>query len=295
MKVAWGIAKRAAIVATVTATALAIGWVPSAAADGEASVTVTDQPGAPGEMLQQLERLTGRPVGTLEKVVAVDTAGQSLTIDQAAALVAGEEVDGVRVLGTMPGSQDLLDTTMADLSDGWYDGPGDAETSTSTLLFATSIPDGREWCLTMCIASGKTVRECILARLGGDGWLTFELSGDTTLGATKAALERANESSLGALESVATLVGDSEPSVQDIEMLADGKDVASLRKVADLARPDLDWAIGDVAGKSGVVYAKATIHIFTFDFPFLGKILAVCITKDGGKTWKCTGKQWDGF
>ena len=55
---------------------------------------------------------------------------------------------------------------MADLSDGSYDGPRDSGTTTSTVLFASGDPETRDWCLTMCIASGGTSYQCIiLARL----------------------------------------------------------------------------------------------------------------------------------
>lgn len=153
---------RAAIITAVTAAVLAVTNIASYAADGDPTVTVADRPGAPREMLQQLEKVAERPLGTLDKVMAVDAGGARLTGAQVEALVAGGEVDGVKVLGVMPGSQDVLDTTMTDLSDGAYDGPRSGETFTSALIFATYLPEGREWCLTMCIASGKTVRECIL-------------------------------------------------------------------------------------------------------------------------------------
>src|SRR5687768_2977673 len=116
---------RAAIVAVITMASLGTVCVPSQADDIGARVTLTDQPGAPAEVLQRLEMQTGRPVGTLTRVLAVDTAGQNLTADQFAALATGREVDGVRVLGVMPGGPELLGTTLADLSDGSYDGPRD--------------------------------------------------------------------------------------------------------------------------------------------------------------------------
>ena len=101
MNASWGTAMRAAIVAVVTTAGLAIVCVPSYADDSVLRVAVTDRPGAPGEALQQLERQAGEPLGPLGRVVAVDAAGQSLTIDQYLALVAGREVDGVEVLGVM--------------------------------------------------------------------------------------------------------------------------------------------------------------------------------------------------
>lgn len=169
MKASWGTAVRAAIVAVVTTAGLAIVCVPSHADESVLRVTVTDRPGAPGEALQQLERQAGWPTGTPDRAVAVDTAGQSLTVDQYAALVSGREVEGVQVLGVMRGGQELLDTTMADLSDGSYDGPHDSGTSTATLLFASPIPESRDWCLTMCLASLKR-HECILVAMRNAGW-----------------------------------------------------------------------------------------------------------------------------
>jgi hypothetical protein len=160
---------RAAIVAALTmASATAVGG-PSHA-DGLARVTIVDQPGAPAEALRLMEIQTGRPVGTVTRVLAVDTAGQSLTAGQFAALVAGREVEGVRVLGVMPGSPDLLGTTLADLSDGSYDGPGDDGASGVTVVFASDVPEYREWCLTMCMASLKSLQECITERFGSAGW-----------------------------------------------------------------------------------------------------------------------------
>lgn len=287
------ILKRAAIVAALTVTSLAVAIVPSSAAVAP-RLSVNDRPGAPAAMLQQLERLAGQPLGDLEKVVAVDADGRRLSIDQLEALVAGEDVDGVKVLGTMAGSRELLETTLADLADGEFDGR-DGGATTSTVMFATRIPEGREWCLTMCIASGKSVYECILARMGSAGWLNVDVPGSTRLGATKVAFERASGMSLGTLASTETLVGEGEPSEQDIRDLAAGKDVGSLRRVATVERPDLDWELGDVAGNSGVVYAKTVAHIFTFELPLLGKFLASCISQDGGKTWKCTLRPWGGF
>jgi hypothetical protein len=153
---------RAAIITAVTAAVLAVTNSASYAADGDPTVTVADRPGAPREALQQLEKMSGSPLGTLDRVLAVDAGGARLTGGQAEALVAGKEVDGVMVLGVMPGSQDVLDTTMFDLSDGAYDGPRSGESFTSALIFATYVPEGREWCLTMCISTGRTVAECIL-------------------------------------------------------------------------------------------------------------------------------------
>jgi len=289
------ITRRATIVTTALIVGLTASYAPSQAAEGEARTTVTDQAGAPGTMLQRFEDLTGQPVGDLDKVLAVDAGGRNLTGDQLEALVAGEEVDGVKVVGAMPGGRDILDTTMADLADGVYDGKGDSGTATSSLLFATSVPDGREWCLTMCIAGGKSVWECILLRRKADQILTLELAGDTTVGGTKAAFEKANGVTVGGPYAVETLIGDGEPSAEEIETLLDGEDIDSLRRVATLEGPDHGWALADVAEKSGVTYAKTKAHIFTFELPFLGKILAVCISQDDGKTWKCSTRQWNGF
>jgi hypothetical protein len=227
-------------------------------------------------------------------VLAVDAGGRDLTVDQLEALVAGEEVDGVKVVGAMPGGRDILDTTMADLADGVYDGNGDG-TATSALIFATSVPDGRDWCLTMCIAGGKSVRECILLRRKADQILTLDLSGDTTVGATKAAFEKANGVAVDGPLAVETLIGDADPSAQEIETLLDGEDVDSLRRVAALQGPDLGWALADVAEKSDVTYAKTVIHIFTWKLSILGKIVGVCISRDDGKNWKCTARKWSGF
>ncbi|GIH05556.1 hypothetical protein Rhe02_36230 [Rhizocola hellebori] len=168
MKAMWGNALRAALVTAVTAAGVALPYLPAQADDSAFAVTITDRRGAPEDLLQRLERQTGQPVGALDTVIAVDTAGQRLTIDQFAALVAGQEVAGARVLGVMPG-REIAGATMADLADGTYDGRGGA-TATSTIVFASSIPESREWCLTMCMASGKTVWECILARLGRSEW-----------------------------------------------------------------------------------------------------------------------------
>jgi hypothetical protein len=295
MTATWKITSRATIVAAVLVLGLATSYAPSRAAEGDTRTTVTDQPGAPGMMFQRFEDLTGQPAGDLDKVLAIDAGGRSLTVDQLEALVAGEEVDDVKVVGTMPGARDILDTTMADLADGTYDGKGDSGTATSSLLFATSVPDGREWCLTMCVASGKSVWECIMSRRGAEQILTLDLSGDTTVGGTKAAFERANGVAVDGPYAVDTLIGDGEPSAEEIETLLDGKDVDSLRRVATLDGPDPGWTLAEVAEQSGVTYAKTKLHIFTFTLPLLGKILAVCVSHDDGKTWKCSARQWSGF
>ncbi|MEU7655315.1 hypothetical protein AB0C42_29010 [Micromonospora taraxaci] len=288
------ITRRATIVTTALIVGLTASYAPSHAAEDEARTTVTDHPGAPGTMLRQLEDLTGRPVGDLDTVLAVDTGGRNLTDDQLEALVAGKEVDGVTVVGTMPGSRDILGTTMADLADGTYDGSGDSGTATS-LIFASSVPGGRNWCLTMCVASGKSVWECLLASRGGAQTFTLDLAGGTTVGGTKAAFEKVNGVAVDGPSTVETLTGDGEPSADEIQTLLDGGDIPSLRRVATLDRPDPGWALADIAEKSGVPYAKTKAHIFTFTLPFLGKFLAVCISQDGGKTWKCSARQWDGF
>ncbi|MEU7573708.1 hypothetical protein [Micromonospora sp. NPDC049240] len=246
-------------------------------------------------MLRQFEDLTGRPVGDLDKVLAVDAGGRALTADQMEALVAGEEVDGVKVVGTMPGGRDILGTTMADLADGSYDGTGDGETATTSLIFASSVPGGREWCLTMCVANGKSIWECLLSRRGTDQILTLDLTGDTTVGGTKAAFEKANGVAVAGPHSVETLIGDREPSAEEIRTLLDGKDIESLRRVATVDGPDPGWALENVAAKSGVPYAKTRAHIFTFSLPVLGKFLAVCVSQDDGKTWKCSARPWSGF
>ncbi|MFI6233897.1 hypothetical protein ACIBD9_10115 [Micromonospora sp. NPDC050784] len=281
------ISRRATIVTTALIVGLTASYAPSQAADGEARTTVTDHPGAPGTMLQQFEDLTGRPVGDLDKVLAVDTGGRNLTGDQLEALAAGKEVDGVKVVGTIPGSRDVLGTTMADLADGAYDGRGDNGTATS-LLFASSTPDGREWCLTMCVASGKSIWECLLSRRTGELILTLDLAGATTVGGTKAAFEKAKGVAVDGPYTVDTLVGDREPSADEIKELLDGKDIESMRRVATVNGPDPQWALADIAEKSGVVYAKNKGHLFTFSLPVLGKILVLCDSKDGGKTWKCS-------
>ncbi|MET7821630.1 hypothetical protein [Micromonospora zamorensis] len=289
------ITRRVTIITTALIVGLTASYAPSHAAEGEARTTVTDHPGAPGTMLQRFEDLTGRPVGDLDKVLAVDAGGRDLTSDQLAALVAGEKVDGVKVVGTMPGGRDILGTTMADLADGAYDGKGDTATGTTSLIFASSVPGGRDWCLTMCVASGKSVWECLLSRRTGEPVITLDLGGDTTIGGTKAAFEKANGVTVDGPSAVETLVGEGEPSAKDVEMLLDGKDVDSLRRVATVKGPDPGWALADIAENSGVVYAKTRAHIFTVSVPFLGTLLVVCISQDGGKTWKCSARQWDGF
>ncbi|HCT78863.1 MAG TPA: hypothetical protein DGG94_05970 [Micromonosporaceae bacterium] len=150
------------IIAAVTVAGLVLSGATSYAADGDPTVVVADRPGAPGEMLHQLEKVTGRPLGTLDKVMAVDSGGVRLTGKEVEALAAGSDVAGVKVLGVMPGSKDILDTTMTDLSDGAYDGPRGSEAFGSALIFASYVPEGREWCLTMCISTGRSVVECIL-------------------------------------------------------------------------------------------------------------------------------------
>ncbi|MFI6269313.1 hypothetical protein [Micromonospora zamorensis] len=289
------ITRRVTIITAALIVGLTASYAPSQAAEGEARTTVTDHPGAPGTMLQRFEDLTGRPVGDLDKVLAVDAGGQDLTSDQLAALVAGEKVDGVKVVGTMPGGRDILGTTMADLADGAYDGKGDTATGTTSLIFASSVPGGRDWCLTMCVASGKSIWECLLSRRTGEPVITLDLRGDTTIGGTKAAFEKANGVTVDGPSAVQTLVGEGEPSAKDVEMLLDGKDVDSLRRVATVEGPDPGWALADIADNSGVVYAKTRAHIFTVSLPLLGKLLVVCISQDGGKTWKCSARQWDGF
>ncbi|MEU7847249.1 hypothetical protein AB0B74_26640 [Micromonospora parva] len=288
------ITRRVAIVTTALVVGLTASYAPSQAADGEARTTITDHPGAPGTMLQRFEELTGRPVGDLDKVLAVDTGGRNLTGDQLEALATGKEVDGVTVVGTIAGSRGVLGTTMADLADGKYDGTGDSGTATS-LLFASSAPGGREWCLTMCVASGKSIWECLLSRRTGDLILTLDLAGGTTIGETKVAFEKANGVAVEGPYSVETLVGEGEPSADDIRTLLDGKDVESLRRVATVNAPDPGWALADIAEKSGVVYAKTKGHLFTLNLPILGKILVFCVSQDGGKTWKCSARQWGGF
>ncbi|MET8084700.1 hypothetical protein [Micromonospora sp. NPDC005237] len=287
------IAKRATVVTVALVVGLVASYAPSHAAEDTARTTVTDQPGAPGMMLRQFEDLTGQPVGDLDTVLAVDAGGRDLTADQLAALVAGEKVDGVTVVGAMPGGREILGTTMADLADGVYDGRGDSGTATA-LLFASSVPGGREWCLTMCMASGKSYWECIQSRRG-DQTFTLDLGGDTTVGGMKAAFEKANGVAADGPYAVDTLTGDREPSAQEIETLLDGKDVDSLRRVASVAGPDAGWALGDIAEKSGVPYLKTRIHIFTLGLPILGKVVVVCVSHNDGKTWKCSARPWSGF
>ncbi|MFF5203237.1 hypothetical protein ACFY3B_26920 [Micromonospora parva] len=288
------ITRRVTVVTTALIVGLTASYAPSQAADGAARTTITDHPGAPGTMLQRFEELTGRPVGDLDKVLAVDTGGRNLTGDELEALATGKEIDGVTVVGTIAGSRGVLGTTMADLADGTYDGTGDSPTATS-LLFASSAPDGREWCLTMCVASGKSIWECLLSRRTGDLILTLDLAGGTTIGETKAAFEKANGVAVDGPDTVETLVGEGEPSADEIKALLDGKDVESLRRVATVDGPDPGWALADIAEKSGVVYAKTKGHLFTLNLPILGKILVFCVSQDGGKTWKCSARQWGGF
>ncbi|MFF0154434.1 hypothetical protein [Micromonospora sp. NPDC005203] len=289
------ITRRVTIITTALIVGLTASYAPSQAAEDEARTTVTDHPGAPGTVLQRFEDLTGRPVGDLDAVLAVDAGGRDLTDDQLTALVAGERVDGATVVGTMPGGRDILGTTMADLADGAYDGRGDGTTATS-LLFASSAPDGREWCLTMCVASGKSIWECILLRRGTDQILTLDLAGDTTVGGTVAAFEKVNGVAVDGPYSVDTLVGDGDPTAGEIEMLLDGKDVDTLRRVATVDAPDPGWALADLADKSGVPYVKKTkLHIFTLGLPVLGKIVVVCVSHNNGRTWKCEAHRWGGF
>ncbi|MEK8109744.1 hypothetical protein NKG94_45465 [Micromonospora sp. M12] len=188
MTALWNVTRRVAVVSVALIVGLTAAYAPSHAADDETRTTVTDEPGAPGTMLQRFEDLTGQPAGDLEKVLALDAGGRDLTVDQLDALIAGEGVDGVKVLGAMPGSRDILGTTMADLADGVFDGKGG--TGAPALLFASSVPDGREWCLTMCVARGKSIWECLRMRRLADQILTLGLTGDTTVGGTKAALRR---------------------------------------------------------------------------------------------------------
>lgn len=289
------LARRVTVVVAALIVGLTASYTPSHAAEGEATTTVTDHPGAPGTMLRQFEDLTGRPVGDLDKVLAVDAGGRSLTGDELDALVAGEKVDGVRVVGTMPGGRVILGTTMADLADGSYDGTDGGGTATTSLIFASSVPGGRDWCLTMCVANGKSIWECLLSRRGTGQVLTLDLAGDTTVGGMKAAVEKANGVAVDGPATVDTLVGDREPTAAEISTLLDGRDVESLRRVATVDRPDPGWALVDVAEKSGVPYAKTRAHIFTFSVPILGKMLAVCVSQDDGKTWKCSVRPWSGF
>lgn len=154
---------RSGFVAVVTAAVLAVtgGLAPAAQGkEGDPTVVVTDKPGAPREMLLQLEKLTGRPQGTLDRVVAVDTGGARLTPGQIEAIAAGKDADGVKVLGEMKGGEKLLDTTLADLSDGSFDGRGEADYYRSAVIFDLFVP-GYEWCLTICVSTGRSVSECI--------------------------------------------------------------------------------------------------------------------------------------
>ncbi|MDG4802739.1 hypothetical protein [Micromonospora sp. WMMD980] len=289
------ITRRATVVAAALIVALTASYSPSQAAEEEARTTITDHPGAPGTMLRQFEDLTGRPVGDLDTVLAIDAGGRSLTGDQLEALVAGEKVEGVEVVGTMPGDRGILDTTMADLADGSYDGVDGGGTATTSLIFASSVPGGRDWCLTMCVANGKSIWECLLSRRGADQILTLDLTGDTTVGGVKSAFEKANGVDVTGPDAVDTLVGDREPSADEVRTLLDGGAVESLRRVATVDAPDPDWALVDVAEKSGVPYAKTRAHIFTFSLPVIGKVLAVCVSHDDGKTWKCSARPWSGF
>jgi hypothetical protein len=165
------LAERVAVVAVLAAVSLTVAAVPAGAAGDGARLTIEDGRGAPGQALREIERLAGQPLGDLDKVVAVDTGDTVLTVDQLESVVSGEEIKGVRVLGAMDGRPQLLDTTLTDLADGVFDGR-DGGVARSTVLFATSVPEGREWCLTMCVASGKSVYDCILARSGGGSPLT---------------------------------------------------------------------------------------------------------------------------
>jgi hypothetical protein len=151
------------IATAVAAVALVLSGAPAYAADdAPPTVTVIDKPGAPGEMLEQMAKLMGRPVGTLEKVIAVDPGEVQLTAQDVEALVAGADVAGVKVLGVMAGGKELLETTMSDLSDGQYDGPRDStETYRSAVIFADDIFDYGWVCLTMCIQHGRTPSECM--------------------------------------------------------------------------------------------------------------------------------------
>jgi len=165
VKANWNVAKRVAVVAAVAFAGLAGGTtVPSYAAAEAPSATVVDQPGAPRAMLQQLERLAGRPLPPVSKVMAVDTAGKTLTDDQIGALLSGKEVQGVRVLGEIPSSEKALGATMADLSDGRYDGTGGTRPAATSLLVraadSSDIPDHRDFCLTLCVYLGNGVWKC---------------------------------------------------------------------------------------------------------------------------------------
>ncbi|MCP2329581.1 hypothetical protein HDA40_008088 [Hamadaea flava] len=286
-------AKRVAVVVALTVASLTVAAVPSSAVGDGTRLTIEDRPGAPGQVLREIERLAGQPLGDLDQVIAVDTGGRLLTVDQLEAVVAGKEVEGVQVRGTMPGRPEMLDTTLADLADGEFDGRESGD-GASTVLFATSVPEGRDWCLTMCIARGHSVRECMLARLGGDGWLTLTMAGTTTLGGVKAGLEKAGQMSSLTLARVDTYVGDEEPSEQDLQDLAAGRDVGSLRRAATVEAPSPDWALDEVAGKSGVAYAKTTVIVIESDWPLLGHILIACHSTDGGKHYRCLVRAFGG-
>lgn len=162
MKAAWNTAKRVVAIIAVAAAGLAggatVACVPAHAAASPPTVTVIDRPGAPRAMLHQLEQLAGKPLAPLSKVVAVDTAGKSPTNEQIDALLAGKDVDGIRVLGVIPASEKVLDTTMADLSDGRYDGTGGTTPTALSLVFGAvdpySVPDHRDFCKTVCTFRG---------------------------------------------------------------------------------------------------------------------------------------------
>jgi hypothetical protein len=124
------------------------------------TVTVQDKPGAPRDMLQQLDKLTGER-HTLRQALAVDTGGAKLTYEQAEALAAGKEPDGVKILGVMRDGEKLLDTTMSDLSDGTFDGPRDSSEVFRTVVVYDLFLPGYEWCLTICISTGRSVAECV--------------------------------------------------------------------------------------------------------------------------------------
>ncbi|GAA1420526.1 hypothetical protein ACFQZ4_06955 [Catellatospora coxensis] len=150
------------VVLAAVAVGLVLAGSPAYAGEDRPTVAVADQAGAPREMLEQLAKVAGRPLGEVQRVLAVDAGKVELTAEQAERLVAGGEVDGVKVLGTMPGGKDLLGTTFTDLSDGAFDGPGEVAPFRSALIFGGYLPDGREWCLTMCISTGRSVAECVL-------------------------------------------------------------------------------------------------------------------------------------
>jgi hypothetical protein len=285
--------RRIAIIVALAVSSWAVVSAPAGA--NVPRVTVADRPGAPGNMLRQLEELAGQPLGDVRVAFAVETGGRRLSTAQIDALLAGREVEGARVLGAMTDSRELLGTTFADLSDGRVDGPRGGAAPTSTIMFASSVPGGREWCLTMCMASGKTLMECIRERTGHIDLFGLDLSGETTLGGTSAAFTRAGGVSWGQLRSAQTLIGEGDPSAEDINVLLDGGDVGSLRRVAEVDSPDAGWRLGELAEKSGVAHARTTVHIFTTYLPWFGKVLAVCVSRDDGTTWKCGWKQWNGF